>query len=245
MEASPSPAGPAARSGRRVRWGAALLVALAAAVATPLAALGSQRQTVVLMGDSLSAISAPLIGPYFDLLGYDLRPATLSGSGLLDTEVDWPAHARALVAQDDPSVVVVEFIGDYGFLGTRPGVAAHSPEFYAQWAAVAQQLEDILSSRGARVYWVLGPPVSNPVNEAAIVTLDRIYERLHAPNTASGHPLTIDVTPALTGGTGRYTEYLPGPGGVPVQVRTPNGTHFTLYGAALFGRAIAQAIGPA
>jgi hypothetical protein len=221
------------------------LVVLVAAIGIPLGVLGAQSKTAVLMGDSLSAISAPVIGPYFSLLGYHLQPAVLSGSGLLDTQVNWPAHARQLVKQYDPCVVIVEFIGDYGFLGERPGVGAHTPAFYQQWGEVAQQLEDILTSRGAKVYWIIGPPVSNPVNEAAIVTLDRIYKNLHAPNTSSGHPLLIDVTPALTGGTGRYTEFLPGPGGVPVEVRTPDGTHFTLYGAALYGRAIAQAIGAA
>jgi hypothetical protein len=139
-------------------------------------------------------------------------------------------------------VVVVEYVGDYGFLGERPGVGAHTPAFYAQWAAQAQQLEDILTSRNATVYWVIGPPVSNPINEAAIITLDQIYEHLHAPNTSSGRPPLIDATPALTGGTGRYTEYLPGPGGTPVEVRTPDGTHLTLYGIALLGRVVAQAI---
>ncbi len=178
-------------------------------------------------------------------LGYDLQPAALSGSGLLDTQVNWVAHGRQLIAQYGPSVVVVEFIGDYGFLGERPGVAPYTPAFYQQWGEVAQQLEDVLTSRGAKVYWVIGPPLSNPVTEAALVRLDRIYEHLHAPNTESGHPLLIDVTPALTGGTGRYTEDIPGAGGVPVEVRTPDGTHFTLYGAVLYGRAIAQAIGAA
>jgi hypothetical protein len=232
---------PQARPGR---WVAALVIVVAA-VGIPLGVLGAQKKTVVLMGDSLSAISAPVIVPYFSLLGYALQPAALSGSGLLDTQVNWVAHGQQLIAQYDPSTVVVEFIGDYGFLGERPGVGAHTPAFYEQWGQVAQQLEDVLTARGAKVYWVIGPPVSNPVNDAAIVTLDHIYEHLHAPDTASGHPLLINVTPALTGGTGRYTEDLPGPGGVPVEVRTPDGTHFTLYGAALYGRAIAQAIGAA
>jgi hypothetical protein len=233
-----------ARTKHAGRWIAALVVVVAA-IGIPLGVLGAQKKTVVLMGDSLTAISAPVITPYFSFLGYDVQPAALAGSGLLDTEVNWLAHGQQLIDQYDPSVVVVEFIGDYGFLGERPGVGAHTPAFYQQWGQVAQQLEDILTSRGAKVYWVIGPPVTNPVNEQAIITLDRIYEHLHAPNTASGHPLLFNVTPALTGGTGRYTEFLPGPGGVPVQVRTPDGTHFTLYGAALFGRAIAQAIGAA
>ena len=213
-----------------------------AAIVAPLVVLGNQKKTVAMMGDSLTAMSVGAVAAYLDFQGYSVQSGALAGSGLLDTQVDWLAHAREIVARSDPSVVVVEYVGNYGFLGERPGVGAHTPAFYAQWAAQAQQLEDILTSRNAKVYWVIGPPVSNPINEAAIVTLDRIYEHLHAPNTASGRPPLIDVTPALTGGTGKYTEYLPGPGGTPVEVRTPDGTHFTLYGIALFGRAVAEAI---
>ncbi len=231
-----------ARATHAGRWIAALVVVVAA-IGVPLGVLGAQKKTVVLMGDSLTAISAPVIGPYFSFLGYHVQPIALAGSGLLDTEVNWLAHGQQAIDQYDPSVVVVEFIGDYGFLGERPGVSPESPAFYQQWAQVSQQLEDILTSRGAKVYWVIGPVVANPVIENTIVTLDRIYEHLHAPNTASGHPLLINVTPALTGGTGHYSEFIPGQGGVPVEVRTPDGTHFTVYGAALFGRAIAQAIG--
>ena len=103
-------------------------------------------------------------------------------------------------------------------------------------------MEDVLTSRGATVYWVIGPPVANPMLQGIIATLDHIYEHLHAPNTASGRPPLIDVTPAMTGGTGVYREDLPGPGGLPIEVRTPDGTHFTLYGTTLYGRAIAAAV---
>lgn len=148
-----------------------------------------------------------------------------------------------MIAKCDPSVVVVvEYVGNYAFFGGIPGVSVYTPTFYRDWANTAQQLEDILTSSNATVYSVIGPPVAVPVPEAGIVALDQIYEHLHAPNTSSGIPPFIDVTPGVTGGTGRYSEYLPGPGGAPVQVRQPDGVHFTAYGATLFARAIAQAV---
>jgi hypothetical protein len=216
-------------------------VVVVAAVAAPLAVLESQKTTVVMMGDSLTAESYWAAADYLGQ-GYAVQPAAIGGSGLLDTEVNWVPHARQVITDSNPSVVVVEFIGDYGLLGEPPGLVAHSPAWYLQWAQVAQQMEDVLTSRGATVYWVIGPPVQNPANNQAIVELDKIYANLHAPNTASGHPPLINVTPLLTGGTGRYTEDLPGPDGTPVQVRTPDGTHFTLYGIALFGKAVAAGI---
>jgi len=232
---APTPAKPGAW-----RWILGFVL-VCAAVATPLGILGAQKQKVVLMGDSLTAESSLNTALFLSPLGYEVQSAALGGSGLLDTKVNWVANARALVAQDDPNIVVVEFIGDYGIYGTPPGLVNHSLSFYADWAKVAQQLENVLTSRGATVYWVIGPPVAIPANSAAIAILDHIYEHLRAP-TPSGHPPTINVTPALTGGTGKYTEYLPGPNGTPVEVRTPDGTHFTAYGVALFSRVIAEAI---
>jgi len=227
--------------GRSGTWAVAL--AVVAVVATVvLAGIGAQKKQVVLMGDSLMAESSAAVADYLDFQGYTVQPSTLAGSGLLDTEVDWLAHGRSLIAQYDPSVVVVEFTGDYGFLGTRPGIVPFTASFYYAWAQAAQQLEDILTSRGATVYWVVGPVVANPTNNESITTLDKIYAHLRAPNSPSGHPSLIDVTPALTGGTGKFTEFLARPGGQPMQVRQPDGTHFTIYGVALFARAIAEAI---
>ena len=97
------------------------------------------------------------------------------------------------MASFDPDIVVVEFIGNYGVFGTRPGIVARSPQFYAAWAAAAQELERILTTRGAQVYWVIGPPVPLPTSQRQLLQLDHIYETLEAPNTASGHPLTVDA----------------------------------------------------
>lgn len=230
----------AARAERRAWPWVAAFVIVVAAVAAPLAVLEAQKKTVVMLGDSLTAESYWAAADYLGQ-GYTVQPAAIGGSGLLDTQVNWVARSQQVIDDTNPSVVVAEFIGDYGLLGERPGVVAHSPAWYEQWAQVAQQMEDVLTSRGAKVYWVIGPPVQDPANNQAIVELDKIYANLHAP-TASGHPPLINVTPLLTGGTGKYTEDLPGPGGTPVEVRTPDGTHFTVYGIALFGKAVAEAI---
>jgi hypothetical protein len=219
------------------------LVVVVAAVATPLGVAEAKRTPVVLMGDSLIAEAAPAISTYLDGFGYSVySQAAVPGSGLLDTQMNWLAKGRELIAQYDPSVVVVEYVGNYAYFGGIPGVSVYTPTFYRDWTNAAQQLENILTSRDATVYWVIGPPVGVTVPEAGIVALDRIYEHLHAPNTASGVPPLIDVTPGLTGGTGKFSEYLPGPGGAPVQVRQPDGVHFTPYGATLLARAIAQAV---
>ena len=199
-------------------------------------------KTVLCIGDSLTSGAALVLTDQLQARGFYPVVHAIPGSGLLDTKVNWSDQARQLVGQFDPDVVIVEFIGDYGLLGERPGVAPNSQKFFTQWASAAQRLEDILASRGAQVYWVLGPPVAQPVGERELSELDYIYQALHAPNTRTGRPLTIDaVRPFSAPGTG-FSEFLPDAQGHPVQIRTPDGTHLTMAGDLLFAQTMANAV---
>jgi hypothetical protein len=224
-----------------VRW--LLVVAVVvAAVAVPIGVLHSRPARVELMGDSLMLGAAPDVSTDLGLEG-DRVDASLAvdGAGLLDNSPDWLDKARTVVARFDPDIVVVEYVGNYGtFGGPIPGVTVYSPAFFRDWAVRSQRLEDILTSRGATVYWVIGPPIAPRVAAVGVQRLDAIYEHLRAP--AGGRPPLIDITGAVTGGTGRYRLSLPGPGGRPIPVHRPDGVHFTRYGDALMARAIAQAI---
>ena len=57
----------------------------------------------------------------------------MPGRGLLDTQVNWIEWARQLIAADIPDEVVVEFIGNYGLLGAKPGITDGTPQFYERW----------------------------------------------------------------------------------------------------------------
>jgi hypothetical protein len=226
------------------RWLALALSVLV--VASPTSGrLPSTRDTtrrVVLMGDSLLAQASADITRGLTRDGYHVdASAAYPGAGLLDTRIDWLAVAARLVRTENPAMAVVEYVGNYGVYGSIPGVRVYSKSFYARWATAAQRLEDILASRGARVYWVIGPPVAPRAAEAGIVALDHIYEHLHRPGS-SARPQLINVTPALSGGTGHYRAFLRGPGGRLVRVRQPDGVHLTSAGEALFARAVLAAL---
>jgi hypothetical protein len=212
--------------------------AVAVVVVPPLVA----PKRVLCIGDSLTTGAAQAVTSQLQAHGFDPEVHAIPGSGLLDTKVTWADQARQLVAQFDPDVVTVEFLGDYGLLGERPGVAPNSRDFFTQWASAAQELEGILTSRGAQVYWILGPPVAQPVGEHELLDLDYIYQALHAPNTPTGRSLTIDaVRPFSVPGVG-YSEFLPDSEGHPVQIRTSDGTHFTVAGDLLFAKTVTRAV---
>jgi hypothetical protein len=213
-------------------------VAIAAVVVPPRVV----PKRVLCIGDSLMSGAALDVTGQLQMKGFDPKVHAIPGSGLLDTKINWLDQARQLVTQFDPDVVVVEFIGDYGLLGERPGVAPNSPQFFDQWAAATRQLESALTSRGAQVYWVLGPPVAQAVGEHELVDLDYIYQALRASNTATRRALTIDAVQPFSASHGGYSEYLPDPQGHLVQIRTPDGTHMTEAGDLLFANTVASAV---
>jgi len=222
----------------------AVVVAVAASVTVLCATAPTPPKTVALIGDSLLAEAAPLIARDVQPQGSRVVASlAVDGAGILDTNVDWLAKAQQLIDNEDPNAVVVEYVGNYGTYGAIPGISVYTGPFYRRWAAAAQRLENILTSRGAAVYWVVGPPVGIPGPERGIETFDQIYAHLHAPNTRSTTPLLIDVTPAVTGDLDRYTQFVTRADGTRVEVRESDGVHFSTYGASLFAKAIADVVG--
>jgi hypothetical protein len=229
---------------RRVILTAAVVVIAVGVTIGVIVANEAHGERVLCIGDSLMAQAGNAVTAALESKGYDVQVNAVPGSGLLDTRYDWPQTASGLVANFNPDIVVAEFIGDYGLLGTRPGVAPNSQTFFNAWRFAAQDLEDILAARHAQVYWVIGPPVAQPIGEHNLTILDQIYEMLIAPDTGSGHPPVVNMNSAFAAPGGGYTEYLRGPYGQAVQVRTPDGTHLTPAGESRFAQVVARTVKP-
>jgi hypothetical protein len=216
----------------------ALVVGTAAYVAV--AAL-APKATALYIGDSLTWESATAISQDLQAKGFTPQIHAVPGSGLLDTQVNWLTRAQQYVAEYKPKVVVAEFVGDYGLFGKPPGLVEDTPAFFADWAVQAQDLENILASQGAQVYWVVGPPLENPASEAELIKLDAIYAHLHAPAGSTDKPLIINTVKEFGTASGGYTPSVP-VSGQPVTVRLPDGTHFTPAGVTLFAKTVVGAI---
>ncbi len=212
------------------------------AITVPLLLPSGRRPSVLFIGDSLTYESRPALKADLEARGFSTQVEAVPGSGLLDTQLSWSERARHLIAADNPDVVVVEFIGNYGLKGAQPGIVDGTPEYYDRWRTAAQLLEDILTSRNAQVYWVIGPPLGETFYQTRLTTLDGIYESLHAPNAASGRPPIIDVVRAFSGPNGGYSEYLPGPHGTLVQMRLADEVHFTVAGIARYADTVARTL---
>ncbi len=229
---------------KRVVVTAVALVIVVGATIGVILANETHGERVLCIGDSLMFQAVPAMTAALGSKGYDVRFNAVPGSGLLDTRYDWLETAKGLVADFNPDIVVAEFIGDYGLLGMRPGVPPNSQAFFDAWRVAAQQMEDILTKRHAQVYWVIGPPVAQPVGQHNLTILDQIYQTLVAPDTDSGRPPVIDMNSAFSAPGGGYTASIRGPQGQSVQVRTSDGTHLTPAGEDLFAQVVAQAVKP-
>lgn len=188
----------------------------------------TSHRKVLLIGDSIMQSAGPAATGELQRQGFQVRVAAFFGTGLLDTRFDWLTKMRQLVAQYQPDIVVVEFVGNYGLFGTRPGIAAMTPQFYAAWAAAAQQATDILSSDHAQVYWVLGPPMAMPAMEQKVMTLDMIYLSLRAPASPARRPLFVDEVKPFVDAQGHYLASIVGPDGKQVPLRMPDGVHLAV-----------------
>ena len=197
---------------------------------------------VLAVGDSLMFQSSSALSDDLGSHGFDVKVMAIAGSGLLDTKINWPDRLRQSIASFDPDEVVVEFIGNYGPFGTRPGVQVNTQQFYQQWAAEAQRVEDILTARHAVAYWVIGPPVRDPPGKDTVMMLSTIYQHLHAPGLLSSTPPTIDAFTPFSNSLGVYTDYGRATNGKVMRLRTSDGVHFTPAGTLLFARTMSDAV---
>lgn len=139
---------------------------------------------VLLVGDSITVNYQRTVAAKLASKGYQVIPAGVAESSILDTGVCDGAYARSLLEYADPDVVVFENNGNYGL---QPGLAPCAPRvtlgskaFYRQWTEAARRNQKTLTSRHARFLWVLSPSVGTAPKRPMIPKLNAIYRHLAA-----------------------------------------------------------------
>lgn len=208
-----------------------------------------------MLGDSLAYQAAPFVTETLHAEGFQVFSRAVAGTGLLQglnpfswvpSGWDWLTEMRSLVAQDDPDVVVAEFIGVYFPPADGSGLAYGSDAFKAAWGRATEEAMQILTAKHATVYWVLVPPMKGELLNEVAHEVNDIYRNLISRWNQT--PLQdavqyIDESTPFSNPDGSFAEYLPGADGTPVLMRWPDGVHLTDAALAIYIHRIGQMLG--
>ncbi|HZP28630.1 MAG TPA: GDSL-type esterase/lipase family protein [Acidimicrobiia bacterium] len=197
----------------------------------------ARTESVLLVGDSLLHQAAA--GMTAALPGSSVVDASVPGSGLLNGGVDWYARAEALVEQYHPDVVVVSFVGNYD--RSSATLVVDSPEYYDAWNAAAQRLTDRFRAAGARVDWVVQPPLHDPNFYGVPTTRPQELSKQYATLARQPGVDLLDAVAAVSAADGGFAEQGTICGST-VTLRIADGVHFTAAGAAWWGVHLARAL---
>jgi hypothetical protein len=209
-------------------------------------AISPSTEHVLLIGDSILRQTGPALG---DELGdgYTVHNEAVNGSGLLTPDVyDWLERAPELLAQTDPDVVVVEFLGNYTddpseFWRTGDGHVIRSvsdPQFAPEFGEQARRLMQHIARSDAAVVWVLPPPMATDELQGVV---DALTEQFLALQERFPGITYVDADDALAGPDGGYAARLPVNGRLR-PIRTGDGVHLTLAGQRLLADLIGRAV---
>lgn len=241
---------PARRSSCAVVVLVALLVL--AASATTGCSFFDKKIDVLYIGDSIMNQTGPFAEAYLvDQPGVGsakTRVEGINGTGLLTPKlVDWQAKAKQLVDTYQPKVVVILFIGNYTDTDLWTGADGqpvpndYGDRFFQEWGAQAEKLTATLSAKGAKVDWVLPPPLAGDEGGRREAGMRKTYEDLKGRVPAVE---LVDARLALGGPNGEWVWRRPGVDGGEVTVRQGDSVHLTEDGGRLMARQIAQQAGP-
>ncbi|MBM3658606.1 MAG: DUF459 domain-containing protein [Actinobacteria bacterium] len=200
----------------------------------------TDRMTLWIGGDSLaitpgqSFVNLAPGAEVIDVVGNSVNGQV--ATGLARPEVfNWPQHLLEVIASDDPDAVVITLGSNDDQTMTGDGGVGPfgSPEWIAEYRRRVGGMMDVVSATGDRKMFWIGAPMMR--NEERSETRYRIINDIYREEAAKrpGRVYYIDVYERFRDANGSYADIIDG-----VQVRTPDGIHFSREG----GDQIAQVV---
>lgn len=192
----------------------------------------TDRLLVWIGGDSLSIVpgqSFANLAPGTEVI--DLVGGTVDGhvaTGLARPEVfNWSDRLQQVITEDQPDAMVLTLgSNDDQTLTGEGGVGPFgSPEWITEYRRRVGGIMDLVTASGERVLFVMGAPIMR--NEERSETRYRIINDIYRDEALKrpGRVHYIDIYDRYRGPDGGYADFIDG-----VQVRTPDGVHFSRAG---------------
>ena len=197
---------------------------------------------VLLTGDSIMAnLVGPITGTLYTRYGDSVAAMTVQGGEMGEPGIiDWPTRIREEVATYNPDVVLIEN-GPSGRNVERVVINGHieelgSPGWSAWYAGQVRAMVEAAHSRGAKVVWVNRPYVIDPGAE----WVRGIVEPIEEKELARVGGTMYHVQGILDQGSHSYQRFLVSKSGSQLDVRDPDGEHFSPLGARIVAGQMAK-----
>ncbi len=175
-----------------------------------------------------------------DVKGLDGRIST----GLARPDVfNWFQRVKDGVAQLNPDVVILTFGANDDqslFGGANPIGPLGSDAWKAEYASRVGGMMDTVINAGHKVIWIGIPIVENTGRNARYQMLNSIYAAEAAKRP--GNAFFVDTYPLFQDSAGNYNKYLT-VNGQQVEMRAPDGIHFTRAGGDRIADAVMAELG--
>ena len=179
-----------------------------------------------------------------------------SGSGLVDVSVDyrvstslarpgyfnWPAEIAAVVATDDPELVVMVLgANDWQDMEDSDGsrLVRGTEEWRSEWSRRLDITFDLLAADHRHVVWVSQPPMRNGELQEGVGVINELATVV----VAARHDVTLIDIWVMFGGDGTYLERVASPEGDVVRARNDDGVHLNRRAAGWVGDLVMIAVG--
>ena len=223
---------------------------------------GTGGPRVLIIGDSL--IRQPSIMTAIGVLPANATTLiqAVNTSGLVSGPTHWDARAAELIAQFDPDIVLIGFVGNFAapyWTGYSPPGAVGSPEynnwisttqasadFVDRYTVEAQKLTGLFELAGVKVYWVEPPPFPPAYGTPSVP--DKLWARWKV-EIPTAHPSTklLSARSSISTSGGAWMRYKVFCN-TTYEIRSyewDGGVHFTADGAGTYGRALVRALAAA
>jgi uncharacterized protein len=202
----------------------------------------TNRLRVVVVGDSLAAGFGVFAERVFNANLVNVSRQGRISTGLARPDYfDWPVAMQRINAAFYPDLVIVMLGENDNQTLESPGGKLETPIGTTPWPAAYEERVErfarLATSGGGHLVWVGLPVQSRRERWPLIRRQNDIYERVAraVPNAAY-----FDTWENFSGRDGGYTAYLRRDNGSVVQIREPDGLHFTSEGYTILARRVAQ-----
>lgn len=221
-----------------------LVIAVGFSFGAALAQDGTERQDIVVFGDSQAqGVAVGLARVLVEDPRFKVLNRSHPGAALVHADNEWLAPVKKFVEREKADIAVVMF-GANDRLDMRGDDGSYLRFRTDSWReAYAQRIDKILTAltgAGLRIVWC-----GNPIARSSTYSNDMSYiNDLYAEETARFGAQFLPLWSAVTDDQGRFAAYGKDRDGVTQRLRTDDGIHFTGAGYELIADKIIGQLSP-